>query len=85
MLGPLVATVVVPICFHGFLVRQPQLQWPHVVVLVWELAITVSAAAMGALCGVNVGYWLFRRRERRGGSMPEESPSPATVPAEALA
>ena len=28
---------------------------------VWELAITVSAATMGTLCAINVGYWMLRR------------------------
>ena len=68
--------------FVSFLVEALWFVWG---VLVWELAITVSAATMGVLCGVNVGYWLFRRWGRRGASMPEESPSPASVPADALA
>ncbi len=29
-------------------------------VLVWELAITVSAATMGTLCAANFGYWVYR-------------------------
>ncbi len=29
-------------------------------VLVWELAITVSAATMGTLCGASFGYWVYR-------------------------
>lgn len=33
-------------------------------VLVWELAITVSAAIMGTLCAVNLGYWMYRRSGR---------------------
>ncbi len=30
-------------------------------VVVWELAITVSAATMGILCAATCGYWLYRR------------------------
>lgn len=29
-------------------------------VLVWELAITVSAATMGTLCAASFGYWVYR-------------------------
>ncbi|MGV8847760.1 SemiSWEET family sugar transporter [Tessaracoccus sp.] len=29
--------------------------------VVWELAITVSAATMGIFCAATLGYWLYRR------------------------
>ncbi|MDO5737378.1 MAG: PQ-loop repeat-containing protein [Propionibacteriaceae bacterium] len=45
--------------FVLFLVEALWLTWG---VLVWELAITVSAATMGTLCAATFGYWLYRRR-----------------------
>ena len=55
--------------FGLFLVEALWFVWG---VLVWELAITVSAATMGTLCGINFGYWALRRW-RNG---PEGSPPP---------
>ncbi|WP_158600600.1 PQ-loop repeat-containing protein [Tessaracoccus antarcticus] len=54
-------------------------------VLVWELAITVSAATMGALCAVNVGYWAHRRWGRGQGPTTGGGASRETEPADALA
>lgn len=44
--------------FWLFLVEALWFVWG---LLVWELAITVSAAIMGILCAANFGYWAFRR------------------------
>lgn len=44
--------------FWLFLVESLWFAWG---LLVWELAITVSAALMGTLCAANFGYWVWRR------------------------
>lgn len=41
-------------------------------VLVWELAITVSAATMGTLCAANFGYWVYRHLRGTDSGAPEQ-------------
>lgn len=67
--------------FVLFLVEGLWLVWG---LLVWELAITVSAAVMGSLCAATFGYWVYRHLR---GSAPVSAPEavPETIGADGLA